>query len=41
MTKAATIDSHYLLTDAQVEKFIIDGYLLVNTDLPAEFHSSI
>ncbi|MEZ4730648.1 MAG: phytanoyl-CoA dioxygenase family protein [Caldilineaceae bacterium] len=37
---AAPLDTQYLLSDAQVEKFIIDGYLLV-TNFPAAFHASI
>ena len=41
MTTTAPIATEYLLSDAQVEKFIIDGYLLVNTDFPAEFHAAI
>lgn len=40
MTKTE-LDPQYLLHDAQVEKFIIDGYMLVNTDFPADFHASI
>jgi len=38
---AAGSEAQYLLSDAQVEKFIIDGYLLVHTDFPAAFHVSI
>lgn len=30
-----------LLTDAQVEKFVIDGYTLVHTNFPDSFHASI
>lgn len=36
-----SVDPQYLLTDAQVEKFIINGYTLVETDFPASFHASI
>jgi len=37
----SSVDSAYLLSDAEVEKFIINGYMLVNTDFPASFHTSI
>lgn len=35
------IDTSDLLTDEQMEQFIINGYMLVETDLPASFHASI
>ena len=35
------IDKQYLLTDEQMQHFIINGYVIVNTDLPASFHDFI
>ena len=35
------VEARYLLSDAEMEQFIIKGYALVQTDLPAEFHQSI
>jgi hypothetical protein len=34
-------DKAYLLDDAAIVKFIIDGYLLIETDFPDEFHDAI
>jgi len=38
---AQAIDKRYLLDDAAMVKFIIDGYLLVQTELPDEFHETV
>jgi len=35
------VSKEYLLDDAAIVKFIIDGYLLVQTDFPDEFHEAI
>ena len=35
------IDKKYLLTDDQMRHFIVNGYVIVNTDLPASFHDFI
>ena len=35
------IDTKYLLTDDQMRHFIVNGYVIVNTDLPASFHDFI
>ena len=35
------VDKTYLLTDDQVRHFIVNGYVIVNTDLPASFHDFI
>ena len=35
------VDKRYLLTDAQMCHFIVNGYVIVNTDLPASFHDFI
>ena len=35
------VDKTYLLTDDQMRHFIINGYVIVNTDLPANFHDFI
>ena len=34
-------DKTYLLTDDQVRRFIVNGYVTVNADLPASFHDFI
>lgn len=34
-------DKTYLLTDDQMHRFIVDGYVIINTDLPASFHDFI
>jgi hypothetical protein len=34
-------DKTYLLTDEQMRHFIVNGYVIVNTDLPASFHDFI
>ena len=31
----------YLLNDQQMKKFIRDGYVTVQTDLPVEFHAAV
>ena len=36
-----TIDKQYLLTDAEVAKFIVNGYHIVQLDLPDEVNNSI
>ena len=36
-----TIDKHYLLTDAEVAKFIVNGYHIVELNLPDEVNQSI
>ena len=35
------IDTKYLLTDEQMRHFIVNGYVIVNTDLSASFHDFI
>lgn len=35
------VDKTYLLTDDQMRHFIVNGYVIVNTDLPANFHDFI
>ena len=35
------INKKYLLTDDQMRHFIVNGYVIVNTDLPASFHDFI
>ncbi len=35
------VDKTYLLTDDQMRRFIVNGYVIVNTDLPASFHDFI
>ena len=35
------VDKTYLLTDEQMRHFIVNGYVIVNTDLPASFHDFI
>lgn len=35
------VDTKYLLTDEQMRHFIVNGYVIVNTDLPATFHDFI
>ena len=35
------VDQTYLLTDDQMRHFIVNGYVIVNTDLPASFHDFI
>ena len=35
------VDKTYLLTDDQMRHFIVNGYVIVNTDLPATFHDFI
>ena len=35
------VDKKYLLTDDQMRHFIVNGYVIVNTDLPASFHDFI
>ena len=35
------VDNTYLLTDEQMRHFIVNGYVIVNTDLPASFHDFI
>ena len=35
------VDRKYLLTDDQMRYFIVNGYVIVNTDLPASFHDFI
>ena len=35
------IDKKYLLTDDQMRHFIVNGYVIVNTNLPASFHDFI
>ena len=35
------IDKKYLLADEQMQHFIVNGYVIVNTDLPASFHDFI
>jgi HEAT repeat protein len=37
----ATTSSPTLLDDAQVRRFLTDGYLLLNTDVPAAMHETI
>ena len=34
-------DSKHLLTDEQIQHFIINGYINIKTDLPADFHEAI
>ncbi|MYE88467.1 phytanoyl-CoA dioxygenase [Candidatus Poribacteria bacterium] len=34
-------DSKYLLTDEQMQHFIVNGYINIKTDLPADFHEAI
>lgn len=36
-----SVNQQYLLDDAAVVKFIIDGYMLVQTDFPDEFHEAV
>ena len=35
------VDNTYLLTDEQMRHFIVNGYVIVNTNLPANFHDFI
>ena len=35
------VEKKYLLTDDQMRHFIVNGYVTVNTDLPASFHDFI
>ena len=35
------VDKTYLLTDDQMRHFIVNGYVIINTDLPANFHDFI
>ena len=35
------VDKTYLLTDDQMRHFIVNGYVIVNTDLPVSFHDFI
>ena len=35
------VDKKYLLTDDQMRHFIVNGYVIVNTDLPTSFHDFI
>ena len=35
------INKKYLLTDDQMRHFIVNGYVIINTDLPANFHDFI
>ena len=35
------VDKTYLLDDDQMRHFIVNGYVIVNTDLPASFHDFI
>ena len=35
------VNKKYLLTDGQMRHFIVNGYVIVNTDLPASFHDFI
>ena len=35
------VDKKYLLTDDQMRHFIVNGYVILNTDLPASFHDFI
>ena len=35
------VEAPVLLTDDQITRFIVEGYLLVKTDLPQSFHDSI
>ena len=35
------VDKTYLLADDQMRHFIVNGYVIVNTDLPASFHDFI
>lgn len=35
------VDKKYLLTDDQMRHFIVNGYITVNTELPASFHDFI
>ncbi len=41
MSEAMTLAPPVLLSDAEVEAFIINGYMLVETDFPAAFHDAI
>ena len=34
-------DREFLLDDAEVQRFIVDGYLTVHADYPARFHDAI
>lgn len=34
-------NNNYLLTDEQMQHFIINGYINIKTDLPADFHEAI
>ena len=34
-------DSKHLLTDEQMQHFIVNGYINIKTDLPADFHEAI
>ena len=34
-------DNTYLLTDEQMQHFIVNGYINIKTDLPADFHEAI
>ena len=40
MTNLAELTT-YLLTDDQLAQFVVQGYLLVQTDFPAPFHQSV
>jgi hypothetical protein len=35
------IDKAYLLNDKQMRDFIVNGYVIVKTDLPRSFHDEI
>ena len=35
------IDNKHLLTDEQMQHFIVNGYINIETDLPADFHEAI
>ena len=34
-------DSKHLLSDEQMQHFIVNGYINIKTDLPADFHEAI
>ena len=35
------VDKTYLLTDDQMRHFIVNGYVIINTELPASFHDFV
>ena len=35
------VDGKHLLTDEQIQHFIVNGYINIKTDLPADFHEAI